>query len=349
MQMRPMGRTGINLSELCLGTMTFGNRTSEADAHAQIDMSLAAGINCVDAAELYPTYPISADTYGDTEAYIGSWNAKHPHRRAEYILATKHAGEGVGHIRGGAPISKASIEVAVEDSLKRLKTDYIDLYQLHWPNRGSYMFRKNWLYDPSNQPPKAEVLDDLLETLHALQKQVDKGAIRHIGLSNESAWGLMQYLQLAEAHGLLRIATIQNEYSLLCRLYDTDLAEVSKHEDVGLLSFSPLATGMLTGKYRDGAMPAGSRKTIAGDLSGRQTDRVDAAVEAYLKIADDFELDPVHMALAFCRTRPFMCSAIFGATERPQLERILGSVEVELSADCLDAIDSAHRAHPMPY
>ena len=349
MQMRPMGRTGIQLSELCLGTMTFGNRTSEADAHAQIDMALDAGINCIDAAELYPTYPISADTQGDTEAYIGSWNAKHPGKRDAYILATKHAGDGVSHIRGGAPISGKSIATAVEDSLKRLKTDYIDLYQLHWPNRGSYMFRKNWFYDPSTQPPKSEVLDDLLECLKALQAEVDKGTIRHIGLSNESAWGLMQYLQLAEAHGLPRVATIQNEYSLLCRLYDTDLAEVSKHEDVGLLSFSPLATGMLTGKYRDGALPDGSRKTITSDLSGRQTERVDDAIEAYLKIADDFGLDPVHMALAFCRTRPFMCSAIFGATELPQLTRILGSVEVVLSEECLEAIDKAHRAHPMPF
>ena len=349
MQMRPMGRTGIKLSELCLGTMTFGNRTSETDAHAQIDMSLAAGINCIDAAELYPTYPISAETYGDTEAYIGTWNAKNQHRRGDYILATKHAGDGVKHIRDGAPITAASIAVAVENSLKRLGTDYIDLYQLHWPNRGSYMFRKNWLYDASLQPPKAEVTDNLLECLEALQKQVDKGAIRHIGLSNESAWGVMQYLHLAGAHNLPRIATIQNEYSLLCRLYDTDLAEVSQHEDVGLLSFSPLGTGMLTGKYRNGAVPAGSRKTIVNDLSGRQTERVEATVEAYLQIADDFGLDPVHMALAFCRTRPFMCSSIFGATELPQLERILGSVDVDLSVECLDAIDKTHRAHPMPY
>jgi len=349
MQMRPMGRTGIQLSELCLGTMTFGSSTEEVDAHAQIDLALSSGINCIDTAELYPTAPMSAETQGDTETIIGRWNAKYPHRRGDYILATKHAGDGVRYIRGGGAISAQSIPDAIEGSLKRLQTDYIDLYQLHWPNRGSYQFRQNWQFDPSQQPPREQVLDDLLSLLTALQQQVDKGNIRHVGLSNESAWGVMQYLQLAEQYGLPRVATIQNEYSLLCRLYDTDMAEVAAHEDIGLLAFSPLATGMLTGKYRRGKIPAGSRKSVQPELGGRQTDRVDATLEAYFEVADAFGLDPVHMALAFCRTRPFMCSAIFGATSLPQLERILGSVDVVLSDACLEAIDKTHRAHPMPF
>jgi len=347
--MRPMGRTGIQLSELCLGTMTFGTSTNEADAHAQIDLSLSAGINCIDTAELYPTAPMSAETQGDTETIIGRWNAKNAHRRGDYILATKHAGDGISYIRGGGPITSDSIASAVEGSLRRLQTDYIDLYQLHWPNRGSYQFRQNWTFDPSQQPPREDVLDDLLSVLTALQDQVDKGNIRHIGLSNESAWGVMNYLKLAETHGLPRVATIQNEYSLLCRLYDTDMAEVSLHENVGLLAFSPLATGMLTGKYRGGALPEGSRKSVQPQLGGRQTARVDETLEAYFTVAEAFGLDPVHMALAFCRTRPFMCSAIFGATTMPQLERILGSVDVQLSDECLDAIDRTHRAYPLPF
>lgn len=349
MQMKPMGRTGIHLSELCLGTMTFGSSTGEADAHAQIDMALAAGINCLDAAEMYPTYPMSAKTAGDTESIIGNWNARNTHRRADYILATKHSGAGVSYIRGGAPITGKSIAGTVAGNLKRLQTDYIDLYQFHWPNRGSYMFRQNWTYDPSQQGPTQETLDNVLECLQALQVEVQKGTIRHFGLSNESAWGTAQYLQLAEAHGLPRVATIQNEYSLLCRLYDTDLAELSVREDVGLLAFSPLSAGLLTGKYRGGAVPAGSRMAAADTMNGRITERIGPALEAYFDIADQFGLDPVHMALAFCRTRPFMCSAIFGATEVPQLERILKSVDVKLSAECLSAIDKAQRAHALPY
>ena len=348
MQMNPMGRTGLTVSELCLGTMTYGSRTSEADAHAQMDMALAAGINFVDTAEMYPTYPTSADTQGRTEEIVGSWNLANKHRRADYILATKHAGEGLSYIRSGGDITGASIAEAVEGSLQRLKTDYIDLYQFHWPNRGSYMFRKNWHFDPSDVDPVA-VRENMLECLYALQREVDKGRVRHFGLSNESAWGTAQYLNLAEAHNLPRVATMQNEYSLMCRLYDTDMAELSLHEDVGLIAFSPLAAGMLTGKYRDGAIPAGSRMAVNDTGGGRNTGRAAAALERYFAIADAFGLDPVHMALAFCRTRPFMCSAIFGATELPQLERILGAVETELSEDCLAEIEAAHRDHPMPY
>ena len=347
MKRNPLGRTGLTVSELCLGTMTFGTQTSEAEGHAQIDRALAAGINFIDTAEMYPVNPIRAETIGRTEEIIGNWNAANKGRRDEFVLATKHSGEG-SRARNGAPISSKTIPETVEGSLKRLQTDVIDLYQFHWPNRGSYMFRQNWTYDPSGQN-KDETIANMEDCLEALQKQVDKGNIRFFGLSNESTWGTAQFLRISEERGWPRVATMQNEYSLLCRLYDTDLAELSVNEDVGLIAFSPLAAGLLTGKYLDGAVPEGSRKSIVSDLGGRMTPRVHGAVAAYVDIAERHGLDPVHMALAWCRTRPFMASAIFGATTMDQLEVALASVDVVLSEEVMGEIDKAHRAHPMPY
>lgn len=347
MKMNPLGRTGMQVSELCLGTMTFGTQTSETEAHAQIDYALAAGVNFIDTAEMYPVNPIRAETTGRSEEILGSWHKK-TGRRGDYILATKHSGEGMAAVRNGAPISSETIAATVEGSLKRLQTDYIDLYQFHWPNRGSYMFRKNWDYDPTTQN-REETLDNVRDCLEALQGQVDKGNIRAFGLSNESAWGTAQWLRLSEEGVGPRVASIQNEYSLLCRMYDTDLAELSVNEDVGLLAFSPLGTGLLTGKYQGGVVPEGSRKSIVPELGGRHSLRVYDAVAAYLEIAARHGLDPVHMALAWCRTRPFMASAIFGATTQAQLEHALKSVELELSAEVLEEISRAHRAHPMPY
>ncbi|OIQ42092.1 MAG: aldo/keto reductase [Roseobacter sp. MedPE-SWde] len=347
MKMNPLGRTGMQVSELCLGTMTFGTQTSETEAHAQIDYALAAGVNFIDTAEMYPVNPIRAETTGRSEEILGTWHKK-TGRRGDYILATKHSGEGMAAVRNGAPISSETIAETVEGSLKRLQTDYIDLYQFHWPNRGSYMFRKNWDYDPTTQN-REETLDNMRDCLEALQGQVDKGNIRAFGLSNESAWGTAQWLRLSEEGVGPRVASIQNEYSLLCRMYDTDLAELSVNEDVGLLAFSPLGTGLLTGKYQGGVVPEGSRKSIVPELGGRHSLRVYDAVAAYLEIAARHGLDPVHMALAWCRTRPFMASAIFGATKQAQLEHALKSVELELSAEVLEEISRAHRAHPMPY
>ena len=348
MKMNPMGRTGVMVSELCLGTMTFGTQTSEAEGHAQIDCALANGINFVDTAEMYPVNPIAKETIGRTEEILGTWNAKNRSRRGDYVLATKHTGKGFKDVRNGAAISSKTIPETIEGNLRRLQTDYIDLYQFHWPNRGSYMFRENWKYNPASQN-KANTLANMEDCLEALQKQVDKGNIRHFGLSNESAWGTAQWLRLSEDLGLPRVATIQNEYSLLCRLYDTDLAELSANEDVGLITFSPLATGLLTGKYQNSATPEGSRKTFVDDLGGRATDRVWPAVDAYMEIAAKHDIDIVHMSLAWCLTRPFMCSAIFGATRHEQLEHILKTTNVKLSNECLDDIAKAHKAHPMPY
>ncbi|MQQ08855.1 aldo/keto reductase [Epibacterium sp. SM1979] len=349
MKQNRLGRTDIMVSEYCLGTMTFGTQTDEADAHGQLDMALDAGINFLDTAEMYPVNPIRAETIGDSEAIIGRWIEKSG-RRGDYVLATKHSGEGLKAVRDGAPISKDSIAATVEGSLKRLKTDYIDLYQFHWPNRGSFMFRKNWSFAPWNSGHTLDdIRADMESCLEALQEQVDKGNIRAFGLSNEGAWGTAQWLQLSEAGKGPRVSTMQNEYSMLCRLYDTDLAEMSIYEEVGLIAYSPLATGLLTGKYQGGEIPEGSRMSINDNLGGRVSPRVFAAVEAYLEIARKHDLDPTQMALAWCKTRPFMASVIFGATSQTQLAHIIAGKDLELSADVVAEIDAAHKAHPMPY
>ena len=222
------------------------------------------------------------------------------------------------------------------------------MYQFHWPNRGSYMFRKNWDYDPSSQN-RADVIAHMEDCMGALQDEVKRGTIRSFGLSNESAWGLTQWANAATRTGGPRPVSVQNEYSLLCRLADTDLAETCHNEDIGLLSFSPLAAGLLTGKYQNGALPEGSRMAINGDLGGRKTDRVFHATAAYLDIAQKHGLDPTQMALAWARQRPFMTSIIFGATSLDQLEVALGAIDLELGQDVLADIATAHKAHPMPY
>ncbi|MDP4991308.1 MAG: aldo/keto reductase [Marivita lacus] len=347
MKMNRLGRTDLVVSELCLGTMTYGNQTQEADAHAQMDMALDAGINFLDAAEMYPVNPVSRETIGLTEEILGNWFAK-TGRRNDWIVATKHSGEGMEHVRDGAPISSASVPEAVEGSLKRLKTDHVDLYQLHWPNRGSYMFRKNWTFDPTSQD-RTETLQNMADVLGALGREIEKGRIRHIGLSNESAWGTMMWLQVAQAMAGPRMESIQNEYSLMCRMADTDLAEVMVHEDVSLLPFSPLAAGLLTGKYQNGAVPDGSRMAINGNLGGRKTDRAFAAVDAYAKVAQEAGLDLALMALAWSAQRPFVASSIFGATSADQLAHLLKAEDMTLSADVLKALDDTHKQHPMPY
>lgn len=347
MQMNQLGRTGIEVSALCLGSMTWGTQNTQSEGHAQIDRALDAGINFIDTAEMYPVNPISAENSGRTEEIIGTWLAGSG-RRGDVVLATKISGAGQRAVRGGAPITGAAIAGAVEGSLARLQTDHIDLYQLHWPNRGSYMFRQNWAYDPSHQN-RDDTIAHIEEVLDALDREVKRGTIRAAGLSNESAWGTAQWLRAAEARGLPRMASVQNEYSLMCRLYDTDLAELSVNEDVGLLAFSPLAAGLLTGKYQNGAVPEGSRMSLNENLGGRKGPRAFGAVDVYLEVAARHGLDPVQMALAWCLRRPFMCSAIFGATSLDQLEVALGAADVTLSDEVMADLAAAHRAHPMPY
>lgn len=345
MQTRPLGRTGIDVSLYCLGSMTWGTQNTEAEGHAQIDAALDGGINFIDTAEMYPSNPLSKETQGRTEEILGSWVAKSG-RRDDVVIATKVIGDGYANIRDGGPITPDSIAIAVEGSLRRLQTDFIDLYQLHWPNRGSYHFRKWHSFDPTGQDKDAPA--DIAACLEALDGLVKAGKIRAIGLSNESAWGTAQFLSIAEANGWPRVASIQNEYSLLCRHYDLDLAELTHHEHVGLLAFSPLATGILTGKYLGGAMPEGSRATITSGLGGRLTESVEAATQAYVDLAREHGLDPTQMALAFCAQRPFMTSIIFGARTMDQLSTAIGAAEVTLSDEVMDGITAIYRAHPIP-
>ncbi|MCG7574219.1 aldo/keto reductase [Phaeobacter sp. CNT1-3] len=348
MQKKEMGRTGVMVTDMCLGTMTFGTQTTEAEGHRQIEMALDHGLNFMDTAEMYPVNPVAKETIGRTEEIIGNWIAANPGRRDEFVLATKHSGAGLMAVRDGAPITADSIPSTVEGSLKRLKTDCIDLYQFHWPNRGSYMFRKHWNYDPSSQN-RADTVANIEDTLGALQREVEKGNIRYFGLSNESAWGTTQWVNAADRLDLPRVATIQNEYSLLCRMYDTDLAEVSVNEDVGLICYSPLAAGLLTGKYQNGVVPKGSRMDINGDLGARKTDRAFAAVDAYAALAAEHGLNLTNMSLAWARQRPFMCSVIFGATTEAQLQHILDGKDLVLSDEVMAAIDEIHKQHPLPF
>ena len=335
------------VSEWCLGTMTYGNQTPQEDAHRQIDMSLDAGINFLDTAEMYPVNPIRAETVGDSERVVGNWIAK-TGRRDEIVIATKVSGDNPGWVRDGRGYDGEVIREAIDESLKRLQTDVIDLYQMHWPIRGSYMFRQNWTYDPSGQD-RAKTMDHMMDVLEALGEAVKAGKIRAIGMSNESCWGMTKWIDQAEQAGLPRMASVQNEYSLLCRLYDTDMAEMAVNEDVTLLSFSPLACGVLTGKYQNGQVPEGSRMAINGNLGGRVTERLWPVTQAYLDLAVQHGLDPVHMAMAWQRTRPFPVSAIFGATTAAQLEQILAGKDVVLSDELTAEIDAVHKANPMPY
>jgi len=346
MKYNPLGRTGIRVSEICLGTMTWGSQNSEREAHEQLDCALDHGINFVDTAELYPTTPADAETYGDTERFIGSWLAARGNRD-RVILASKVAGPGRSYIRGGAPAGRAGMLAAVDDSLARLRTDYLDLYQLHWPNREHYHFRGVWTYTPSRND-RTRAADDILELLEALGALVKAGKVRAVGLSNETAWGTMQYLRHAEDKGLPRMASVQNEYNLLYRSHDVDMAELSHHEDVGLLAYSPLAAGLLTGKYLDGARPEGSRLTRNHDLGGRYQPHQEPAVRAYVDLAAEHGLDPAQMALAFCLTRPFMTSVIIGATTLAQLKTDIAAADVTLSEDVMDGIRRIHRLHPAP-
>ncbi len=347
MQYRKLGRTGIEVSRLCLGTMTFGSQNTFEEGHAQIDLALDHGINFLDTAEMYPVNPTSPETQGASEACIGEWFEK-TGRRGDVVLATKIVGEGFGHIRGGAPINATTLREAVDASLTRLKTDYIDLYQFHWPNRGSYHFRKYWNFDATVQE-KGTPQEDILEILQTCDALVKEGKIRTIGLSNDSAWGTMQFLSIAEKHGLPRVVTIQNEYSLLCRIFDTDLAELSHHEDVGLFCYSPLAAGIISGKYQGNVTPPDSRRTKVANLGGRlDGPNWEAATAAYLTVAEKHGLDVCQMALAWCLTRPFMTSAIFGATKHWQLENALKAADLALGQEVLDDIAAANRAHPMP-
>lgn len=343
----PLGRTDIMVTDWCLGTMTYGNQTPQDDAFAQMNRSLDFGINFFDTAEMYPVNPVSAETAGNSERIVGNWIEKYG-RRDEVVIATKVSGPNPGWKRDGAGYNKSNIRLAVEESLGRLKTDVIDLYQLHWPERGSYAFRQNWAYDPSKQN-RQETLDHMMGVLETMGEMVAEGKVRAFGLSNETTWGTTKWIDQAEAAGLPRVASVQNEYSLMYRLYDTDMAEMSVNEDVVLLSYSPLACGLLTGKYQGGAVPDASRLSLNGDLGGRMNDRVLPVTQGYLDIAAKHGVDPVHMAMAWQRTRPFAISAIFGATTLAQLDHLLAGEGLVLTDEVVSELNAYYRSNPMPF
>ena len=348
MQFKKLGQSELRVSSYCLGTMTFGETTSEKDGHEQMDLSIDAGINFFDTAEMYPTCPLRAETTGDTEVIIGNWIDKNRSKRSDFILATKISGIGYEAVRSGEGINRDSIKVAIEGSLQKLKTDYVDLYQLHWPNRGSYHFRQNWNYNPSNQDTK-KANENILEVLESLSEIQKEGKIRYIGLSNETCWGTIQFLKYLKNFSNLKLVSTQNEYSLLCRLYDLDMAEMSHHENISLLAYSPLAGGFLTGKYLDGSVPKNSRLSRVSSLFGRINENSTLAVKEYVSLARSFNIEPVHMALAFCNQRPFMGSVIFGATDKLQLTKIINGLDVVLSDELLDEINKLYKKFPITF
>lgn len=344
MQYNTLGTTQLKVSAIGLGSMTWGCQNSQAEGFEQMDYSLAHGINFFDTAEMY-SVPPSAERYGNTEQIIGNWFTARKSRN-KVILASKIAGPGLQWIRNGDnQINKKNIELAIEGSLKRLQTDYIDLYQLHWPNRGSYHFGQVWGFQPNFDANQAK--DNFLEVLTCLQNMIAQGKIRHIGLSNETAWGTQQWLNLAEKHHLPRMASIQNEYSLLCRHFEPDLAETAIAENCGLLAWSPLARGLLSGKYLDGKMPKGARLSLDTRHDFRSSLATDNAIKAYIELAKQHELEPTQMALAFVTSRTFVTSNLIGATNMAQLKSNIDSFHVELSEAVLAGIEQIRRQYPM--
>jgi aryl-alcohol dehydrogenase-like predicted oxidoreductase len=344
MEYRPLGRTGLAVSAVCLGTMTWGRQNSEAEAHAQMDFAVERGVNFLDAAEMYPIPP-AEETFGRTEEIIGSWLAARGNRD-RIVLATKVTGPGssFGWLRDGNPrLDAANIRAALEDSLRRLRTDHVDLYQLHWPDRRTNMFgRLGYSHDPDapTTPPE--------ETLAVLEELVRAGKIRHVGLSNETPWGMMRFLSLAERNGWPRMASIQNPFSLLNRTFEIGLAECAIREECGLLAYAPMAAGTLSGKYLGGARPDGARMTLFPGYDRYFKPRGIAATERYVALAREHGLDPAQMALAYVHSRPFTTATIIGATRPEQLEADLAAFELTLPDEVLEGIEAIHLENPNP-
>ncbi|MFT6920950.1 MAG: aryl-alcohol dehydrogenase-like predicted oxidoreductase [Cognaticolwellia sp.] len=345
-----LGSSSLEVSPACLGSMTWGLQNNQSDANAQLDYAQSQGINFVDTAEMYAVPP-SAETYGKTEEIIGHWLGANPSRRKNIVLASKIAGPGFSYIRDGSNISGASVIAAVEASLKRLQTDYIDLYQLHWPNRQSPHFGRHWPnginYPQVNVEQQNE---EMLDILQGLDSCVKAGKIRYCGLSDDTPWGINQYLRLSAEHNLPRMVSIQNEFSLLHTKDWPYLIENCLHEDIAYLPWSPLATGLLTGKYLNGQRPAGSRFTFM-QRNGlfRDTANTAAAVQAYVDLAKKHHISPAHLALAWCKQVHGVTSTIIGATNMPQLTENIAAFKQPLATDVLEDIKQVLQRFPSPF
>ncbi|MCW8825611.1 MAG: aldo/keto reductase [Gammaproteobacteria bacterium] len=345
-----LGQSGLEISNVCLGTMTWGTQNSQQDADEQIEFALSSGVNFIDTAEMYAVPP-SPETYGKTETIIGDWLSRNSHRRSEFILASKIAGNGLPWIRNGADITGEAVIRSVDGSLKRLQTDYIDLYQLHWPNRTSPHFSKHHVGTVKfSEVDAAQHSNQMLEILQALDSCIKAGKIRHFGLSDDTTWGINEYLRLSEKYGLPRPVSIQNEFSLLHTKDWPYLIENCIHADVAYLPWSPLGGGVLSGKYIDGARPAGSRwsKTQRNGLF-RDSDMANDAVKRFVAVAGKYQLTPSQLALAWCAQVDGVTSTIIGATGMAQLKEDIEAFEVTLPDDALSDLDVVLRQYPMPF
>lgn len=343
MQTRKLGNTDIDVSLICLGTMTWGEQNTEQEAFEQLDYATSEGINFIDAAEMYPVPP-RAETQGLTETYLGNWLAQRG-RRDDLVIASKVAGPGNGlsYLRNGPRLTRDHIVAACDASLQRLQTDYIDLYQVHWPDRNTNFFGKlGYEHDLNEKSTPIE------ETLEALNELVKAGKVRHIGLSNETPWGAMEFLRLAREKNWPRIASIQNPYNLLNRSFEVGMAEIAHREQTGLLAYSPLAFGMLSGKYMGGKWPEKARLTLYERFSRYTNGSGADATRAYVELARHIGVSPVQLALAYVNSRSFLTSNIIGATTMEQLRENLSSLSVNLSPETLEAIETIHQEFTYP-
>ena len=344
MQYNKLADTDLNISRICLGTMTWGEQNSEAEAHQQLDYAIESGINFIDCAEMYPVPP-RAETYGSTESYLGSWLSNR-NIRDKIILATKVTGrsDSFRYMRGGTVcLDRKNITAALNASLSRLQTDYIDLYQLHWPDRNTNYFGKlGFEYDADDIPI------DIQDTLDVMCEILKSGKVRHFGLSNETPWGTMTFIRLAENKNCPKPVSIQNPYNLLNRTFEIGLSEISHRENIGLLAYSPLGFGVLSGKYLHNSKPPGARLTLFNRFTRYSNPQALRATEAYVKLAKEYGIDPAQMALAYVNNRSFLAANIIGATNMEQLKSNIDSINLTLSDEIIGKIETIHQSIPNP-